>query len=630
MSLKRRIASLSKKFSMPVSYKLLAEGKLFDARNVFDNKGITETRHGVQVYNSTSLGGAVLSVSFFKKANGTAYRIVKVGTAMYSVSATGAHTTIKTGLSSTTKHRAVTTNDRHIIFIESDGLFSYDGTNFTQLGQAAPTGASAAIAAGGSLPNSSVFESYITFYSSTTGFESNGMTINQVTSSSPNLQINLSSIPATAANATIDKVRIYVKNVTTSSSKLYVGEISLGTTTYSITSFPTSTITLPETHAVPLSGGGKYPGVFGKRVVYAGNSNYPNEVYFSEDYMPDAWDDTISATVLEIEGQGPITGLAVGFYDMDYMNPFLAVFKKNSTTIYSELNDQPNQVLLDNSIGCVSHDTIKVRNGVVYFMSTNGWYMIVNGRIMKDNRGLPVSMGNGDVNDIFSRTGWTFELNAGQYSSFFSAVYPVLGHYITWVSEGTSDVFRKAYVYEEALAGFRVYDFKTNFKCACEGEDANGYECVLIGDDAGYLYTHSVRNGRHDTDYAGTSQSIPAYLYLPYVNPDDMEASYNFRQLTLRAIGGTPNISVRAFVGFNLQSPDLFTYSFPESGGFVLDVSALDVDVLGDERVPTTAYADINRTGECLLLGFFQDETDANMGLISGLLTYNKNGRRAL
>ena len=85
---------------MPVSYKLLAEGKLFDARNVFDNKGITETRHGVHVYNSTSLGGAILSVSFFKKANGTAYRIVKVGTAMYSVSATGAHTTIKTGLSS--------------------------------------------------------------------------------------------------------------------------------------------------------------------------------------------------------------------------------------------------------------------------------------------------------------------------------------------------------------------------------------------------------------------------------------------------------------------------------------------------------------------------------------------------
>jgi uncharacterized membrane protein len=59
-----------------------------------------------------------------------------------------------------------------------------------------------------------------------------------------------------------------------------------------------------------------------------------------------------------------------------------------------------------------------------------------------------------------------------------------------------------------------------------------------------------------------------------------------------------------------------------------LDVSKLDVDSLPDERIPVTAIADINRTGETLIVGFYQDVIDANIGLISAQLVYNKNGNR--
>ena len=103
---------------------MLDANKLYDAKNIFDDKGITATRYGIARYNSTSLGGEILSISYFKTNAGTRYKVVKVGTVLYYVTASGAATSIKTGLTSTTKHRAVTVKGRHIIAIESDGLFS--------------------------------------------------------------------------------------------------------------------------------------------------------------------------------------------------------------------------------------------------------------------------------------------------------------------------------------------------------------------------------------------------------------------------------------------------------------------------------------------------------------------------
>jgi len=626
MTVRRKTQSLFRNLSVPVSYKLL-DDKLYDARNIFDNKGVTETRHGIQVYNDTSLGGEVISLSYFKSSALDRYKIAKVGTTLKRVANVGAHTDIKTGLTSTTKHRAVTLNNRHIIAVESDGLFSYDGTTFTQLGQAVPSAPSVAASAGGSLVTTNIYRVAITFEASGIGFETNYTESSNVTVTAPNTQIDVTSIPITAANALMDKVNIYLKNVTSSSSYLFVAQINLGIATYTITAPPTSTLTPPTTNAPPLAGGGKYLSVFGKKLAYAGNSTYPNDVFFSEENIPDAFNDTSSQIVLNIPGHGPITGLATGLYDNSVLNPFLVIFKKTSTTIYSEIGELPVQTTIDDHVGCVSHETIKVRNGVVYFMSENGWYAIANGSLVKNESGRPASLGGGDIDDIFSRVGWAYELNATDFSDMFSVYYPTLGHYMTFISEGSNQSIYKCYTYEERLGGFRVYEFPLNFKCGTDGEDDSGYQTVFLGDETGYLFTHSVRNPRHDDTIAGVATTISTFVLLPFLVPNEHNKTFNWKELTVRAMNSDNALTAKVIPSFSLQSPVNYSLSFPPAGlAFTLDLSQLDVGLLGDERIPVTSCTHINVTGEVLLIGFYQSIENANIGLISTLITYNSNG----
>jgi hypothetical protein len=635
MTVRRKALKTLRHFDLPVSYRVLDGEFLTDSRNVFTNNGVCETRYGLKRYNPTSLGGPVLSLSYFQHSDGTRYKLAKVGTVLYSVTATTA-TAIKTGLTATTKHRAVTVNNRHIIAIESDGLFSYNGTIFTQLGQSPPSAGLAAVSAGGTLDASTNYQVGLTFYSSSTGFESNVYGLTYVTTTAGNKQIDITAIPATATNTTIDKVRVYLKNMGTAvqsnNAYLFVTELNLGTTTYTITTPTISTIVPPTKNAPPLSGGAKYIALFGKKIAIAGNSNYPSEVFFSEEYLPDAFDDNASTQVIvQVPGQGPITGLGVGMYDQSFLNPYVAIFKKSATAIYSELSNLPNLAFIDSRIGCVSHDTIRVHNSFIYFLSEMGWRTIVNGTMIKNSKNESVTMGDGRIDDVFTRPGWAYELNMQNTTNFFSVFYPIDSHYLTFVSESGSTEIRKAYNYEEKIGGFRPFEFSEILTAGVEGEDDNGYQTIFLSNNTGVIYTYSARNSRHDEDLAGTSIKISTYVVMPYMIPGDDSCTYNFRTLAVRALGSANAITVNVYPRFSMSTYDTHTYDFSDyDPGFVLDVSQLDIDAFGDERAPVTYMADLNKTGEALLIKFSQDILDANIGIISAQLTLNKNGGRNL
>lgn len=630
MTLKKRAIKSYKPLNVPVSYKLLEQNKLSDARNIINNEGVQETRYGLKRFNSTSLGGKILSQSFFKKSDGSTYRIAKVGTVLYSVQATGAHTVLKTGLNATSKHRGVTFVDRHIITLEGDGLYFFDGTNFSPLGQAAPTAPTSATASGGSLTDTSTYQAAITYYSSTTGFESNYVEATARTMASPNLTYALSAIPTTATNLSVDTIRIYIKNVTANSAYLLSASIPLGTTTYNITTMSISTITPPTDNYPPESGGGKYLAIFGEVLAYAGNSNFPSEVFFSKRYLPDAYDNQDVPGVLLVSGQGPITGLAVGFFDDSNLIPYLVAFKRNSITIYSEIGGTPQQGVIDDSVGCVSADTIRVGNGLIYFLSDHGWRVIKRGTLIKKTEAgieVPFTLGNGDVDDIFTRTGWVYELNSANFPNFFSAYYPINSQYVTFISEGSSSDIVKAYVYEEKIAGFRPWEFKFKMASACDGEDEEGNQCILLGNETGYIFTYSIKNPRYDEDDNQNQLSIPASIRLSYIQPDDTTTSYNFKTLTVKALGSDDEITVKAYPFYTFGIFDTLTYEFPNnSESFTLDVSQLDIDILGDDRVPVTVKGDLSLTGETLLISFEQDEIGANIAMISAQVEMNKNG----
>lgn len=603
-----------------------------DALNVFSNQGRLDSRFGRSRYNSTLLGDSILSISYFKTASGTRYIIAKVGTALYSVAPSGAHTSIKTGLSAGTKHRGKTwargASSRHIIAVEGDGLFQWDGTTFTQLGQIPPTGHSVAIGTG--TLTDATYRVHLTYYSSTTGFETNSSYSNTITTTADG--IDVTGIPSTAPNATIDKIRVYLENYSAGGDPLFVTELSLGTTSYSISANPTSEETIPLAHAAPLAGGGKYLAEYNGRLVYAGNGTFKNDVFFSEPDLPDAFNDgTADGRVVHFaKGDGPVTGLATGLYNNSVLDPYLVIFKARSIEIFSGIAGEERAVQISSQIGCISHDTIQVKNGDVYFLSDNGWRVISNGRLVTDDKNNPITLGMGDIDDAFTRPGFTYEINKAQAVNAFSVYYSTLDQYMTWVPEGASTDRDKTYVYEFRTNGFKPYKFYTPSTAACIGEDSSGNEVVFMADANGAIYTHSTNESyASDDDSLGDAQQIEVFALLPWMDGQDLDASYNWRELILRRVVGSGNMQVRGWVNYSLDEFDS-PYSFESSGGgFQLDLSQLDVDTLSEAgRSIETVRRDINRVGENIMLGFYQNEIGSSLGLVSAQIEFSKNGNR--
>jgi hypothetical protein len=630
MPQKKRRTLKWKPADAPVSYKAIVQDKMSDASNVFTNQGVLETRRGVNFYNATVLGTSnVISLSSFQDGDDNQYILAKSGTVLYNVPTTGASTEVKTGLTEGVKHRGVTFRNRHYICAGSDGVFQYDGTTFTQLGQDLPLAPTAAIASGGSLTDAKIYRVAVTYYATATGFETNiGASSGDVTTASPNLTIDVSDIPATADNATIDKVRIYLKNVTDGGEWLRVTEINLGTTTYSITADTESTLTPPVNNNPLLSGGGKYPVMFGNEFVYAGSSQYTSDVFRSTNNVPDAIDYT---KTLNSSGNGPITGLGVGLYNSDNLNPFLCIFKRNHIEVYSEIGGQPFQSVISTEVGCVSHNTIKTVNGVVYFMSTQGWHAVINGRLAAKKNGKPQELANDDLSDIFTRTGYVYELNKSDMDNYFSVYYPTTSQYMTFVSEGANSSIQKSYNYEFQVGGFRPYSYVTSFFDACNATNSSGEDIVLFAGKAGQIYKHSIAEAISDTNEAGATVAISALAQLPWISGEDIDATYNFGQFMIKALASGDDITITALVNYDgsLGYPGTLEIE-GEQTGFILDVSKLDESTLSDGRRVIPAIAKVFRTGRSLMLLLTQNEVGANMNVIEAQLDFSKNGNFAI
>lgn len=632
MTLKRKAPLKFRDFDFGVSYRVGEAGKKFkDACNVFSNQGRLETRFGRSLYNSTLLSGPVLSLSFFKTSASVKYVLAKVGTTLYSVNSSGAHTAIKTGLSAGTKHRGITwargSSSRHIISIEDDGLFQWDGTTFTQLGQDPPVDHSVSITTGTLTGD---YRVHLTYYSSKTGFESNSSYSDVITLTADGILV--SDIPTTADNATIDKIRIYLEDMGSPDDPLFVAEVALGTTSHPIGGEPDSTATRPLSNAKPLAGGGKFLTEFNGRLVYAGNDEFKSDVFFSEADLPDAFNDGTGPDRLVhyAKGNGPVTGLATGLYSNSVLDPYLVIFKQRSIEIFSGIAGEERAIPLSQQIGCVSHETISVKNGDVYFLSDNGWRVISSGRLMTDDKKNPLTLGNGDIDDIFRQPGFTYEINKSQIENAFSVYYSTLDQYLTWVPEGANTELTKTYNYEFKNGGFKPYVFETPSTAACIGEDAAGAEVVFMGDGNGAIYTHSVKEvAGSDADSTGTAQDVQAFALIPWIDGDDMDASYNFRELLLRRVLGSGNVVARAFINYSVDSVgEDFTFESLLTG-FVLDVDKLDEQELQDQgRGISTERADINQSGENLMIGFYQNLKGSSMGLVSLQIEFNKNGNR--
>lgn len=652
MALRSGIIKANRAFNLGVSYRLGEIGeKLFDASNLIHLEGKLSTRYGLHKFNTASFSTNPLSLSFYKKFDDSTRKIIlKTDSVLKAASEDGVFADIKTGLTSTTTHDAVTMSGRHILAIGSDGLFSYDGTTVAPLGVSAPTAPTTAVAAGGALTDKT-YQVAVTYVCSSTGFESNqGAASANVTTNSGagNSTIAVTAIPV-STHPLVDKKNIYLKNVSDSGNFLLVTQIDAATTTLNIVANPASNALSPPTGKdVPVAGGGKYLAIFNGALCSAGSSTYPSDCFFSNPNEPDGWS-TLNSLV-HAQGDGPITGLAVGNYRNQEITQYLVIFKRKSLTVYYQstagaANDT--ETFID-GVGCVSHKTIKVKDGNIYFLSDQGWRVFSQGALVSK------TLADGDIDDIFQISGWTYGINKTAITSAFSAYYSELDTYLTWVSEGSSTSFDKCYAYN---LGPRLWDGQfmpqqfSQCTCACAGEDTNGNSVIFIGRSDRNIYTYSIRNPFYDDTtsngfvldvsqldvdklQAEGTTSIPVSATLNWAPNDDFDATFNYRNFFLEAISETSAansaVTMSAYLNFSRTISTIFLYNFFATEGFQLDVSRLDVDILADDRTRSRQFADINKTGRNILINISQNVKGARLQLLASQLNYSKNGNSNL
>jgi hypothetical protein len=642
MPLKNGVKKLQRRFTKGVSYKDIDDkGEyLFDSLNMLLIQNKYTVRNGRSKFSTERTSANPQSLSFYKKTDGTRRVLQKCGTELKIDNGVGVFSNLLTGLSSSTKHDAVTMNNRHIIALGSDGLYGYDGTNMVTLGITAPSAPTTAIAAGGAM-SAQKWEVAITYYASSLGAESNqGAASNQSTTAAGNLTIAVTAIPV-STHTLVDFKNVYIRNVTDAGLFYYVGQIANATTSLNITADPVSIQTPPDTNSVPLAGGAKYVAIFNSRLVYAGNSTYPNDVFFSEVDAPDAYDFTATTSTLTIQGDGDITGIATGFYTNSVLNQYLVIFKKRSTHVYYEDSAGSKVTIIDDSSGCVSHKTIQVKDGSIIYLSENGWRIITNGEYKK-------SLSDGAIDDIFKFSNYTYSVNKQNLDNAFGIFYSELSSYMCWVSEGASTSNQRVYNYHTDYDTFMPLNMRAS--CAVSGEDSSGYETVFIGDEDGYIYKYDIRQPYTDAGTVdaftldvskldedkleeSTLNDIESNLWFSWYPQSDMETSYNFRDFLTDSVmdpnDADQTIDITAYVNYQRQTASQYNYDIvntPEGSGFQLDVSRLDEVALADDRSRIRAKADLNIAGYNILIGLSKTVSGQKWTLERCQLNYTQNG----
>lgn len=636
MPLRLRAKQSWDNFNFGVSYRLgdSRPNRFLDALNLYSSQNLLRTRPGITRYCDTAVHSTGIdSLSFFKKSDGTSYLLAKADTALYSVATSGAHTSLTTGLSATDKHRAVTLNNRHIIAVGSTALSFYDGTNYSTLGLDTPSAPTVAASGSGNNLAAADYRVVCTFYASSIGAESNKGVESAILTITAGQRIDVSSIDTTSSHPLVDKVRVYVRDYENAGDYIFHSEINLGTATATIDENPLSSRNPPTRNAAPPSGGATHIAKFGRKIAFVGNSSFPNDLYLTEEDVPDAVDDSGRGNVVYIPGQGPPTGLASGYFDDSNQTPYLVVFKKTSTHIYSEIAGNAAFVTLDDDIGCVSGDTISLIGGDLYFLSEKGWRILRNGRFLKKKTGIgdesSYTLAGSDLDDLFTNNGYIYQLNSSDFANMHSAYYATLGQYITWISEGTSTDKSRAYCYEIETDSFKPFRFPENITASCVGEDSNGRKCLYLGDASGFIYQYRIQNDNTDHNRDRESVNIETFFILSHLpgSDGDFDATYNYYELILDAIANSENFTIKYFPDFDLGAENELTYSFPDpNSGFVLDVSQLDVGKFTDGRTMVRARGSLQYRAKSMAIGVYLNASGVTMDLIRGQLNLNKNG----
>lgn len=339
---------------------------LLDPREASDilNIDIDETRYikkrtGFIRDPDSELSNPITGLFQYVKEDGNKYFLCASGTDIYKEDA-GSWTSIKSGLTSGLRTNFINFRDRCFIANGTDALLKFDGSNVYTAGCQKPDASSMSATPTGSGTFSGTYKYKVTFLYDDYLSESEPCDEEISANASNHDYIALTDIPTGAGD--VKKRKIY-RTEDGGSVYYHLTTINDNTTTTYNDSTPDAQLGTdnPPTDAgiPPVC---KYMCVKENRLIFAGNPDNPDYVYYSEILEPEVVKST-SLVKITTEGDDVITGI-VNFQDN------VIVFKKNS--IWALLGSPSSWVKrnLHSSLGCAAPGSIQVTENKIIFLGT--------------------------------------------------------------------------------------------------------------------------------------------------------------------------------------------------------------------------------------------------------------------
>ncbi len=383
------------------------------------------------------------------------------------------------------------------------GIYGYNGTNITKNGTVAPTGAITPVL--GSSADGGIWTTTGTYFYSVL-FRKLG------TQAQGNAALDVSiTVDDTTKKVTIGLTGI-TNNDTTKYDKIYlyrsavsgVSEFTSGDLVAIIASTATSYVdngdSLLDAQVVPravnttdnsmlATGTYKHLVPFKRRLVTCLNST----VYLSDQNKPESWP---TVNTFTIPSGGPITGLGVIGYNSPFTtgaDEYLVIFKETETWVFTGTDTDDWELKFVDQVGCIGQSYIVALNGYISWMDYRGVYLW-------DGHGKPIYASR-PIEALFAEDG---DLDKTKMMIGWGRYFPKLNQIIWCVShrtKGEQKILVKMDVRltvpqiaqgldTRVIEGVFILDSNTtSFYSGATYRASNYDERLIIGDDAGYVYT---------------------------------------------------------------------------------------------------------------------------------------------
>jgi hypothetical protein len=342
-----------------------------------DGQAIPGKRLGMgQMHNTTVFtGGQVTGQVEFRQVSGGSVNKQHVCTTLggnIAVVDTNGNFTEVSGWTPTLSYPDMKSANNRLFMVDGTSAKKWTGSALQNFGIVRPIDTDWTLSTGisvGTMPPDSEYHVAITYYNSSTGHESSRSIDKSVATANDGNSVHALTVTLnTPTDTQVDKIRIYIRKVGLGSTFTQTAEVASNIGGYTVdvtdTQINNQILKAPGLSSNdPPPTGIRYLALHEGRLFVSDGS----DIFYSDINKPEAFSTLRSIAAVSRDGQA-VTGLAA-------VKDQLLIFKQDSIWAVFGSDPQTWQVrLVVPDIGCVSHRSIVVVEGTVFFWSEQGPY----------------------------------------------------------------------------------------------------------------------------------------------------------------------------------------------------------------------------------------------------------------